>query len=264
MRILKRAAALTTTAMAIAVLTTPMQALANSAPYNYSKYQSVLDDSKLQAPDSDTVAIDYGEFEGEYNDYFYIPSSGNKWMTFQIGPSEKMRSELRQYTEWYTNDSSKLHKMIGEVLISEKGSADEITVMQIHDVTDNSNAINKPLVRIIWKSSQKDALSGNTYTNAYFAVVKTGTCSTGTCSDYVKYYLADYSSSDAIKFEVKVQDSELTIKTEGVAHSVLNGFDISNWDGLESYFKAGAYIQSDTDPDVEVQFESLKYYEQSY
>ena len=33
---------------------------------------------------------------------------------------------------WYTSDSA-TNKMIGEVLISEKGSAEEVTIMPIHD-----------------------------------------------------------------------------------------------------------------------------------
>lgn len=259
MTTLKPISALATITFALASLAAP-QALADSAPYNYTKYQSVLDDSKLQAPDSSTVAIAQGDFEGEYNDYFYIPSSGNKWMTFQIGPDEKMRSELRQMDNWYTSDAT-ANKMIGEILISEKGSADEITVMQVHDdPNDTSNGINKPLVRIAWLEKQKETGASSYTYDSYFAIVKTGTCSSD-CTDYVKYALADYSSSESTKFEIRVEDNELTIKVDGVAHDEFNGFDVSYWEDLPSYFKAGAYIQSDTSPDVEVQFETLKYYD---
>lgn len=252
-----RTLTLSAAALAVAALAAP-QALADSAPYNYSKYQPVLDDSKLQAPDSSTY-ISQGDFEGEYNEYFYIPSSGNKWMTFQIGPDEKMRSELRQMENWYTDDSS-WNKMIGEVLITEKGSADEITVMQIHDDPNaTSNGINKPLVRIVWLEKQKETGASSYTYDSFFAIVKTGTCSSD-CTDYVKYKLADYSSSTETKFEIKVKDNKLTIKTNGVTHDEFNSFDVSYWEDLPSYFKAGAYIQSDTSPDVEVQFDTLKYY----
>lgn len=242
---------------AVAVLMTSVQVQANSAPYSYTKYDSVLDDSKLQAPDSDTVAIAQGEFEGAYNDYFYIPSSGNKWMTFQIGPDVKMRSELRQMDDWYTS-SSTYHKMIGQVLLLEKGTVDEVTLMQVHDDSE----INKPLVRIVWYESQKETGASSTTTDAYFAVVKTGTCSSDTCSDYIKYKLADYSETSTVKFEIKIVDNELTIKTNGVTNSHFDGYDVSYWADYPSYFKAGAYLQSDTDPDVQVQFYTLKYYEE--
>ena len=251
----------TVTAAAIAALLSPMAVFADSAPYDYgTKYQSVLDDSKLQAPDSNTVAISQGDFSGNYNDYFYIPSSGNKWMTFQIGPDEKMRSELRQMDNWYTSDSTD-NKMIGEVLLLEKGTADEVTLMQIHDDANEANDyVNKPLVRIVWLESQKETGASSTSYDAYFAIVKTGTCSKD-CSDYVKYKLADYSSSEAVKIEVKVANNDLTIKVNGVTNSHFNKFDVSHWKNLPSYFKAGAYIQSDTSPDVKVQFSSLKFYD---
>ena len=246
--------------LSLAVVTglmTTVQVQANSAPYDYEKYQSVLDDSKLQAPDSHTVAIAQGEFEGAYNDYFYIPSSGNEWMTFQIGPDEKMRSELRQMDNWYTN-SSTYHKVIGELLLLEKGTADEVTLMQVHDYDE----VNKPLVRIVWFESQAETGSSTKSTDAYFAVVKTGTCSSGSCTDYIKYKLADYSETSTVKFEIKIVDNKLTIKTNGVTNSHFDGYDVSYWEDYPSYFKAGAYIQSDTDPDVKVQFSTLKFYEE--
>lgn len=256
---------LSVAAVATSVFLLPIQAIADSAPYDYgTKYQSVLNGSKLQAPDSSTVAIAQGDFEGTYNEYFYIPSSGNKWLTFQIGPDEKMRSELRQMENWYTSDTS-YNKMIGEVLLLEKGTADEVTLMQIHDdanaaVDEGEDKINKPLVRIAWLEEQKETGASSKTYDSYFAIVKTGTCASS-CSDYVKYKLADYSATEAVKFEIKVANNQLTIKVNGVAHEEFNNFDVSYWDGLPSYFKAGAYIQSDTSPDVEVQFSSLKYYD---
>lgn len=237
-------------------------AASDSAPYDYDKYQNVLDDSKLQAPYSTTL-IDQGDFEDEYNDYFYVPSSGNKWMTFEIGPYEKMRSELRQMDEWYVDDD--YHLMSGKVYISEKGSADEITVMQIHDVTDNDDAINKPLVRIAWMEKQKETGSSDYTEDAYFAILYT--CDRDCTDDdaevtYYKYALADFSDDDAIEFEIEVEDNKLTILVDGVAHDFFDEYDVSYWEELESYFKAGAYIQSDTDENVEVQFESLEYFDE--
>lgn len=235
--------------------------LADSAPYDYSEYQTVLDDSKLQAPDSTTISIAQGDFKDNYNDYFYIPDSGNAWMTFAIGPDEKMRSELRQMDNWYTSDTT-VNKMIGEVLISDKGTSDEITVMQVHDDADEADTyVNKPLVRIVWLEEQKETDASDYTYDSYFAIVKTGTCSSD-CTDYVKYALADYSSTESVKFEIRIENNELTIKVDGVAHEKFDRFDVSYWEDLPSYFKAGAYIQSDTSPDVEVQFESLKYYDE--
>ena len=90
-------------------------AFAESAPYDQTKYQPVLNDSKLQAPDSSTL-INQGEFEGQYNQYFYVPDSGNLWMTFEV-TGDHARSELRQITTWYTSEPTTINKMIGNTLI---------------------------------------------------------------------------------------------------------------------------------------------------
>jgi len=213
----------------------------------------VLDDSYLQAPTS-TKLIAQGDFSGEYNQYFYIPGSGNKWMTFEVTGDHK-RSELRQVSEWYGDDQSYLYKMIGEVLVEDPqdGDVDEITFMQVHDVTNNSNAINLPLVRLVWLR-ERDGIS-----NHYWAVIKEDACKT--CSNYEKIDLGAHSTS-ATKFEIRIKDSKLTIKVNGSANSDINSYDIGYWDHLENYFKAGVYNQ-DSGTGV-VQFKTLKYYKQSY
>lgn len=226
-----------------------MTALADSAPYDQSKYQPVLDDSKLQAPDSSTL-IDNGDFEGQYNEYFYVPDSGNEWMTFEV-TGDHARSELRQMSTWFTSDSSVLHKMIGNVLVVEplEGEVDELTFMQIHDVTDNGNAINLPLVRLVWMR-EYEGISDH-----FWAIIKEDTCED--CENYDKIDLGEYRDS-AVKFEIRVENNELSIKRDDVTHSEINKYDVSYWGELENYFKAGVYNQDDGTGMV--QFESLNYY----
>ncbi|MCV2401463.1 polysaccharide lyase family 7 protein [Marinomonas sp. C2222] len=225
---------------------------AESAPYSTSRYQSVLDDSKLQAPGSNTL-IKQGDFAGAYNDYFYVPDSGNKWMTFEM-TGYLARSELRQMDEWYSSDSSYTNKMIGEVEVinPEDGEVDEITFMQIHDVSGNSNAINKPLVRLVWER-ERDGIE-----NHYWAVIKEDACKD--CKNYLKVDIGEHKD-DPVKFEIRVTDSKLTIKRDGATISGLNKYDIGYWDHLENYFKAGVYNQ--TSGTAKVQFKTLKYYTQA-
>ncbi len=222
---------------------------ADTAPYDLSKYQPVLDDSKLQAPTSSTL-LPRGSFKSQYNQYFYIPDSGNQWMTFEV-TGDHARSELRQITEWYTSDTSTLYKMIGNVLVVDpmEGEVDEITFMQVHDVTNNNNAINKPLVRLVWMRDYRGL------SNHYWAVIKADACES--CSNYDKIDLGEYRDS-AVKFEVRIENNTLTIKRDSIAHPELNKYDISYWGDLESYFKAGVYNQ-DSGTGI-VQFESLRYY----
>ena len=227
-------------------------AFAESAPYDQTKYHPVLNDSKLQAPDSSTL-INQGEFEGQYNQYFYVPDSGNLWMTFEV-TGDHARSELRQITTWYTSEPTTINKMIGNTLIVDPqlGSVDEITFMQVHDVTDNGNAINKPLVRLVWMREYQGV------EDHYWAVIKADACES--CDNYDKIDLGEYRDS-AVKFEIRLGNNELSIKRDDVTHSEINGYDVSYWGELESYFKAGVYNQ--TSGTGVVQFESLNYYTES-
>lgn len=54
-----------------------------AAPYDYAVYKAVIDDAYLQTPTS-TKLIGHGDFEGKYNQYFFIPRTGNAWMTFRV------------------------------------------------------------------------------------------------------------------------------------------------------------------------------------
>ncbi|GAL25231.1 alginate lyase precursor [Vibrio variabilis] len=234
-----------------AALVVSFVSFADTAPYSYTQYQSVLDDSYLQAPTS-TKLIKQGDFAGQYNQYFHVPDFGNQWMTFSVTGDHK-RSELRQVYEWYSDDGD-LNKMIGEVFIDSplSGSVDEITFMQVHDVTNNGNAINKPLLRLVWLRER------NNIENGIWAVIKKD--ADVSSRSYDKIYITQHLESQPIKFEVRIQNNEMTIKKDGAAINGLSKYDISYWSNLESYFKAGVYNQDDGTGTV--QFKSLKYYTQ--
>lgn len=221
------------------------QALADSAPYDNERYQPALDASKLQAPGSNTL-ISQGDFEGQYNQYFYVPGSGHEWMTFEV-MGDHARSELHQINTWYTSASDVINKMIGNVLVLDplSGDVDEITFMQVHDNTD----LNLPLVRLVWMREY------NGVNNHYWAVIKMDTCQS--CENYDKIDLGEYRDS-AVKFEIRIEEDELSIKRDDVTHPEINQYSISYWGDLDSYFKAGVYNQ-DSGTGV-VQFESLNYY----
>ncbi|MDP5255355.1 MULTISPECIES: polysaccharide lyase family 7 protein [unclassified Vibrio] len=239
-------------ALALPISICSSLALADSAPYDIARYQSVLDESKLQAPNSATY-IANGDFEGQYNQYFYVPDTGNAWMTFEV-TGDHARSELRQVNNWYTSDTQYLNKMIANVLVDDPltGEVDEITFLQVHDVTSNSNAINLPLVRIVWMREYDDV------SDHYWAIIKEDACES--CKNYAKIDLGEYRDS-AVKFEIRIENNALTIKRDSVTHSEINKLDISYWGELESYFKAGVYNQDSGTG--RVQFESLKYYQQA-
>ncbi|WP_017446946.1 polysaccharide lyase family 7 protein [Gayadomonas joobiniege] len=220
-----------------------------SAPYDVQAYQAVIDDAYLQAPTS-TKLIAHGDFDGQYNQYFFIPKQGNAWMTFRVSGDHK-RSELRQISEWYVNDANYVYQLSGEVKIIDPlaESVDEITFMQIHDVTKNSNAINKPLLRVVWLR-ERSGIQNN-----YWAVIKANACLE--CSEYDKIPLGAYSADEVANIQITVKNSRMSIAFNDQVNPQIDEYDISYWDHLESYFKAGVYNQ--TDGTATVQFKSLNF-----
>ena len=216
-------------------------AQAHEAPYNLSKFQSVLDDSKLQAPNSGTACAQ-GDFSG-YADWFFRLDSTSQYMTFEMD-GDKSRSELRQMEEWTTGTTS-WRKMIGEVKVfyPTTSSLEQFTWMQIHD----STSLNKPLIRLTWRRyayGQQDHL---------WAVVRD---SANSSSSYSWFDLGARPSG-FVKAEIKVKNNNLRVRIDSVT---LVDIDVSYWDGLSGYYKAGVYLQ---DPGTaKVQFKSLKYYYQ--
>ncbi len=220
---------------------------ADSAPYSIAAYQPVLNDSKLQAPGSQTL-IRNGEFANQFNQYFYIPGNGDKWMMFAV-VGDQARSELRQIEskEWFTSDSQ-TNKMIGELRVVNPmaGNVDELTFMQVHDSTAT---LNKPLVRLVWLRLR------NGIENHYWAVIKNDATPSG--NSYTKIDLGPYNSVST-KFEIRIANNLLTIKVNNV--NKVTNFNVAYWAAYPSYFKAGVYNQDDGFG--EVMFKSLKYYYQ--
>ncbi len=220
------------------------------APYNLSKYRPVLDDSKLQAPTSSTL-IAHGDFADKSNQYFRLDSSG-KYMTFTVSGDSK-RSELRQMSgDWQTSTSS-WRKMIGEVKVfypnSSSSSLDQFTFMQIHD----STSLNKPLIRLVWhrsRSGQSDHL---------WAVIRIpANPNQPISSSNLATQWEDLGPrpSGFFKSEIKVKNNQMKVRINSVTKVDV---DVTYWDGLDSYFKAGTYNQ---DPGTsKVQYRSLKYYQ---
>ncbi|MEL0638287.1 polysaccharide lyase family 7 protein [Marinomonas sp. TI.3.20] len=224
------------------------QVHAESSPYAISQYKPVLNQVKLQAPTSVDL-INQGDFLGKYNKYFYIDKATG-WMSFTV-TGDHHRSELRQISDWKTSDLDYSHQMIGQAVVykPKEGKVNEITFMQIHDVTDNKNSINKPLLRLVWLRSRHGIK------NHYWAVVKEDACRT--CKNYMKVDLGGHSISP-IKFDVNVVNNLLTLTVNGKIVPSLNKYNISYWAGLRSYFKSGVYNQSPGT--ATVKFKSLDFY----
>jgi hypothetical protein len=210
---------------------------AASDPWSQTKFQPVLTDSKLQAPDSST-ACDQGDFKGFYKDYFKLSGT---YMQFQMSGDSK-RSELRQMKEWKTSTTT-ARKIIGSVKVFKPTttSLTEYTFMQIHD----SGSLNKPLLRLVWLKS-RDGKSDHIW-----SIRRTGASS----SSGYEYVDLGVRPSGFFKCEIAVLNNNLKVKINDVTKV---NKSVSYWSSLSSYFKAGVYLQSSGT--ATVQYDTLKYY----
>ncbi|BFM10161.1 hypothetical protein R50072_03140 [Simiduia litorea] len=205
-------------------------------------FQSVLDASKLQAPTSSTL-IAQGNFDKDtaWNSYFYSSNLKPNSVTFTVeGLSQ--RSELRQMSEWYTKDAG--NRMKGTFTIDDplSGNVDQLTFMQIHD----SEAFNKPLLRLVWLR-ERSGISDHVW-----AVIKDDVIAAGA---YTYVDLGSYNSAGH-SAEIAVANNKMTISLDNVVK--VNARDVSYWQDLSSYFKAGVYLQ--TDGRATVNFTALDYF----
>lgn len=225
------------------------------SPYEASKFHSVMDASKLQAPTSSTC---YSQGTGagklsntnSFNKWYYAPYSQDTMifsMTRDILGLHQ-RVELRQEVEWSVNDS---RKMIGEVKADEiSDDLTEFTFMQLH----HAEAGAKPIVRLRYHRSRSGVEHG------IWAIYRACADSGSSCNTYTNALVAQWrpgvERTTFRKFEIRVDQNILKVKFNGVTKFVQE-LDESYGSKL-LYFKAGAYLQ---DPGTAtLSWDSLKYY----
>ncbi|MEM7627156.1 MAG: polysaccharide lyase family 7 protein [Planctomycetota bacterium] len=235
----------------VLLITPSVHGEAVAVPYDLEKFRAVLDDSKLQAPTSSPTMIEKGQFEGQSNQYFFLDETG-RYMTFTVTGDSK-RSELRQLSgDWHTS-TSEPRRLIARVrlLVPEDKELNQFTFMQIHDKKNGDRGLNKPLIRLTWRRSRggiKDHL---------WAAVRIPDDSTQPISlENLATNHVDLGPrpEDFFDAEIQVHNSRMTVKIHG---RVKLDMDVSYWDGLNNYFKAGVYNQ---DPGTSrAEFETLRY-----
>ncbi len=193
--------------------------LAQEVPYDLDKFKNILDDSKLQNPGSSPALIDYGEFEGvDFPGIFYLT---NDSMTFEIEGSSN-RTELRVFDEWDVSESE--NTMSGRVkILSSDLSSEQFSFMQAHQVDGDG-----PMARIYWIDS-KDGHDDSIWV-AYREEPN---------GSVTHAYLTD-RSGDFVDVMITVQSNYMTVSVDGSAIEV----DVSEFEGEDMYFKAGAYNQT--------------------
>ena len=221
------------------------------APYDLKKFRSVLDDSKLQAPKSSPTLINRGKFAGVSNEYFFLDPTG-QYMTFTV-EGNGCRSELRQESGDWDTASKKPQRLIArvKVFVPQDKKLESFTFLQIHDKKTGDQGLNKPLLRV----TRRDQRRGKK--DHLWAVIRKP-------KDFDKPISLSNLASEHIDLgprpkgffdaEVRVQNSKMIVTING--QTKVN-MDVSYWDGLPNYFKAGVYNQ---DPGrSKVEFESLRF-----
>lgn len=204
------------------------------APYQNKKFHQVLDHSKLQAPTSTynpLFGVPYGKFKNVAHKYFYLQK--NSLLTFYMC-GEKNRSELREKNEWQVQDSNP-HILFANVKLDPYTVKKEFTFLQIHanpkKDTLKTKSSNKPLLRLVWRNYY------HLKHNHLWAIVYTPN---HTSSTYTKIDLGELRNSFQT-FKIIVQNSKLQVFVDEKLKVDLN---VSYWNGIWNYYKAGVYLQS--------------------
>jgi len=260
------------------VLNNNLSTTSKGVPYDFPQYINALKMSNLQQSDpSDGTKSDVvkaGEYQHYDNDYFYIDKNSG-WLTFEMN-GESNRSELR-FIDNFKSNNGETYTLSAEVLpitptqsVIESSDGQVMTLLQVHNKGKNGNTddsvLSHPLLRVIWDGeSRSDDNTGDSYNNAYWAIVKTNTLECkdqnnpnyqANCPDsYNFYYLADYDANHPTKFNIEVGNNQLNINVDDL--NKVN-IDISYWSDFYSYFKAGVYNQYQNGNSI-VQFKSLIY-----
>jgi hypothetical protein len=221
---------------------------AHDAPYRVAKFQDVLSHSKLQAPLSSYDPLwsrGYGDFAFYQNRYFYLQDES--YMTFEMC-QKKHRSELREQHDWKV-ETKEPKTMEATLLLFPLSSKREFTFLQIHADSNRMTAaktiLNKPLLRVVWKKNYhhlKDHI---------WAVVRVSAD-----PKEQKYMKIDLGKRPRDFFRVKVVVAQSKMKIY-VADKLCFNFDVSYWNGVWNYFKAGVYLQDEGC--AKVLFKELKF-----
>lgn len=251
----------------------------DGVPDDYSQYKAALTAANLQQSDpltgNKSDVVDAGNYANFDNEYFYIDNKSG-WLTFEM-EGDSNRSELRFIENFKSNLIDTQYRLTAEILpinpaesVANSSDGEEITLLQVHNKGENANTddsvLSHPLLRVIWDGeSRHDDATGLSYTNAYWAIIKTNALEckdeskpaySNDCGDsYDFYYLADFNSEQATAFDIIVRNEKLIINVD---NQLKVDFGISYWSHLYSYFKAGAYNQYEKGNSV-IQFKTITY-----
>lgn len=211
-------------------------------PYDFDRHQGVLDISKLQYPNP--LQVDYGEFSGFKAANFYSDDNGSIYFTTQKeADAYKTRSELREGRAWSTSSPTG-HYWVAEVkLLKPKGGTtpdgkkyglSAYTWMQVHGPNE-PRIHNYPLIRLQWQREFRDEQKELKYDHIWATII------VNEPGEMIIYKNIDLGPrpKNFFRAEVYFKKNILDILIDG---KVLYTSNVSYWEDVENYFKAGVYI----------------------
>jgi len=199
-------------------------------PNDIDKFKDVLSHSKYQYPDS-TTTVEYDQFDSYKTENFYVDKNNDFYFVVSKEKnSTKIRDELREGPEdreWNTQDSDGNFWVSTIKCFKPKLGISTYTWMQIHGTLDT---FNYPLLRLLWVRS-RDGI----YDHIWSIVIISDP------DDARVYEWTDLGKRPDGFFNasVYVQDNIMEIKINDV---VVKTYDVTYWESVTNYFKAGIYL----------------------
>ena len=220
------------------------------APYNVEKFQSVIDRCKLQLYREGT-GIDYDGFTNYKSPQFYIDNEEN--LIFAIDKESdtyKTRSELREgpeENEWYVDDTEGHYWIATLQVLKPAVGIESFTWMQVHGTNDT---FNYPIIRLFWERNREGQ-----YDHLWAVVI---------ISDAYDAKVYEYTDLGArpkgfFRAEVHFKNNLMDIIID---HKLIKTYNVTYWQGVRNYFKAGVYINRYGDGgEVSARFSELHFYD---
>jgi len=228
------------------------------APYDYDKFKSVLDQSRLQiykdkgdTADTNNTTVEPGDFDGKKFAEFYADTAGNLHFTItKVANTYKVRSELKEQPfTWSTADTEGHYWVATLKCLKPKPGINSYTWMQIHGTNDSYNY---PLLRLFWERERD-----NTYDHLW-AVIIISDPDTPKIYEYVDL---GTRPNDYFTAEVHIKNNIMDII---INRNLKRSVNVTYWQDVQNYFKAGVYINRYGDGGtVSAIFKELHFYDQA-
>jgi len=199
-------------------------------PADINKFKDVLSNSKYQYPDNSTQ-VQYNQFDAYKTKNFYADKNNDFYFVLNKEKnSTKVRDELREgpeSREWSTSDSDGNFWVATLKCFKPKLGISTYTWMQIHGTIDT---FDYPLVRLLWVRSRNGI-----YDHFWSIVIISNPF------DAKIYEWTDLGKRPNNFFDaaVYIQNNIMKIK---INNKVIKSYDVTYWESVANYFKAGIYL----------------------